>query len=101
MFDISIGEFGLAGVVALLVFGPKECINAFKYTRYTVIKLKSIVSHYLHYIDEMYSIKDHVVDLDGEIQPIYDLENIKRELKITKNERKARTTSKKNIRRTL
>ena len=102
MFNVSLGELGLVSIVALLVFGPKEFANAFKYIRYAVIKLKRIISFYLNPIQkEVHSIKDHLLDLDGEIQPIYDLEDIKRELKIVKDEKKARTTHKKNIRRTL
>ncbi|WHQ47061.1 MAG: hypothetical protein MTP17_01680 [Candidatus Midichloria sp.] len=103
MFNISFTELGVAGIVAILVFGPKECFSALKYIRYIGIKSKKIISSYIGPIqEELMYVKDHLINLEGEIRPTYDLEDIKEELNsLKKDAQKNRKTRKKNIRRAL
>ncbi|CAG7588725.1 MAG: hypothetical protein AB8V23_04040 [Candidatus Midichloria sp.] len=97
MFDISLAELGVTSIVAIVVFGPQECLKALKYIRYIGMRCKKIISHYMHPIqEELRHVKDHLIDLEGEIQPTYDLEEIKKELNSLKKDGK-RKTRKKNI----
>lgn len=97
MFDISLAELGVVGIVAIVVFGPQECLKALKYMRYIGIKCKKIISNYMYPIqEELRHVKDHLIDLEGEIQPTYDLEEIKKELNNLKKDGKGKTR-KKNI----
>ncbi|CAK6537895.1 MAG: hypothetical protein IRD7MM_05260 [Candidatus Midichloria mitochondrii] len=97
MFDISLAELGVAGIVAVVVFGPQECLKALKYTRYIVIKCKKIISSCMYPIQkELRHVEDHLIDLEGEIQLTYDLEEIEKELNNLKKDGK-RKTRKKNI----
>jgi len=100
MFDISFSELGIIGIIAILVFGPKECANAFRYVKYIVVQLKNFISQYTNPLEEeIRNIKGHLVDLDGEIQPTYHLINIKKELKSSnKDGKKAKRARKKKLR---
>jgi Sec-independent protein translocase protein TatA len=85
MFDFSLSELGVVGLVALIVLGPKEMIELIKSAR----KIKSSITEYFaeskKYLDEILeeeeNIVDVIIDMDGNYQKTYKLNKIKPDIK--------------------
>ena len=95
MFNISLSELGVAGVIAILILGPKEFKNVIRYLKYFIAKLKNYVSHYISPIDhELESFKKHIIDLDGKEQETYDISDI---IKKVPHEKRIRKVNKEKL----
>ena len=89
MFNISLYEFGIIGVIAMLVLGPREFNKAAQYCKSLIRILKKLINKYITPIgNELNSVKDHIVDLDGNIQPTYDLSHVTNKISHEKKIRK-------------
>ena len=83
MFDVSLAEVGIVGVVALLVLGPAEFLNLYKSLKKTINGFKQSVNIELAKLDaevEAESLLRVTVDDNGLPQKAYDLEKIKRKI---------------------
>lgn len=89
MFDLSWAESFVIIMVALLVIGPKELPTVIRTIRSTIAKAKNLSQDFLSEfkeIDELQSLRDdlegvsgemrHIVDLDGKLQPAYDVDDL-------------------------
>lgn len=89
MFDLSFAELFFVIVIALLVIGPEDLPKVVRGIRSLVRKMKSL-SHELlaafDQVDEIKTLKEesekinqeirHIVDLDGNIQEAYDVDEL-------------------------
>lgn len=81
MFDFSLGELGIVGVVAIAVFGPREIINLMRNIRDLKNKAAELYrnsSNYLNQVlEEEQNVVDVIIDMNGQVQKTYDLSHIK------------------------
>jgi Sec-independent protein translocase protein TatA len=79
MFDFSLAELGMVGLIALFVLGPKDMLVLLKACRDFFGSLKK---HYLDYTDYLNKAlddlddKDKIVDLEGKLQKTYDISKL-------------------------
>ena len=79
----------------MLVLGPKEFSKAINYCKSLIRITKKLINKYIIPFDnEINIIKNHIIDLDGKIQPTYDLEDI---VKKKPNAKKVRKISQKKL----
>lgn len=98
MFDISLSELSVVGIIAIAIFGPKECSNAIKYTKYTILKIRQFISNNLDIFQNPFNeIRDHIIDLDGNAQPTYDISDLKGSKNNSNGKNKKRKVSKKKL----
>lgn len=79
MFDFSLAELGVVGMVALLVLGPQEFCELIKGVKVLTKKVRSLYYEYLEDINESVSndnIVDVIIDMDGNLQKRYDHKKI-------------------------
>lgn len=85
MFDFSLAELGVVGVVSIALFGPREIISLFRNIRDLKGKLIDLYNHSKDYLnnilDEEQNVVDVIVDMDGNLQKTYDLSQIKPQIK--------------------
>jgi Sec-independent protein translocase protein TatA len=75
MFDFSLAELGVVGVVALLVLGPEEFCELMKAVKVIVQKAKSLYRQYFEEITDSVSndnVVEMIIDMDGNLQKRYD-----------------------------
>jgi Sec-independent protein translocase protein TatA len=83
MFDFSLAEFGLVGLVALLVLGPKDMVVFMRSASGMVSDLKKNFEKYAQYLKDAMNevegetnIVDVIIDEEGNSQRVYDLSKI-------------------------
>lgn len=84
MFDISMSELMLVGIVGLYALGPKELFAAIKSVRSLVANLKAYYEEFMNHLSKELEGDDYVkiiFDDEGRPQKVYDLEKIKPYLK--------------------
>ncbi len=93
MFDVSFSEIAIIGVVLIALFGPKEAVEILMDIKRYFNSAKSSLAQYMEYIEsecslgknnEPYNsdkIMGYIVDLDGNLQPTYDLSCLTPEIK--------------------
>jgi len=91
MFDFSLGELGIVGLIALLVLGPKDMIIFIKNIRDFFSKIRAYYDQYVKYlnaaieeVEEEKNIVDFIMDQDGNYQKTYDLSKIMPQIKDSK-----------------
>jgi Sec-independent protein translocase protein TatA len=80
MFDFSLAELGVVGVIALLVLGPAEMLQLLRYLRKMTAAAKREYEKCFASLQEELGDDDLVkiiFDEDGKPQRAYDLEKIK------------------------
>lgn len=78
MLGISWAELIIIGVLALIILGPKELPFALKKIGNFFGKLKVFSDEFLGDLNkEIEEPKKYIKDLDGKIQPTYNLDDIK------------------------
>ncbi len=88
MFDFSLPELGLVGLVALLVLGPKDMVIFLKSVSQVFGKVKGYYNDYVKYLNDAINeveaeknVVDMIVDMDGNMQRVYDLNKIMPQIK--------------------
>ena len=85
MFDFSLSELGVVGIVALIALGPKEMMNVLKAIREIKNKITSYFSESKSYVnkvlDEEQNVVDVIIDMDGNYQKVYKLDILKPKIK--------------------
>lgn len=84
MFDISLVELGMISAVALLVLGPQEFTKAVKFIKQAIHIARNWWKRHSLSVDEIMGetqadsrkIVNYIMDLDGNMQPTYDLSAI-------------------------
>jgi len=89
MFDLAWSEIILVAVVGLLVIGPKEIPTVIRFCKNTLHKLRSLSKEVTDSFKELDPIDDlkketeklnedirYIVDLEGNLQPTYDLSDV-------------------------
>lgn len=79
MFDFSLAELGVVGIVALLILGPQEFCDLIKAVKILIHKAKSLYKESFWDIEESISndnVIDMIVDMDGNLQKRYDEKKI-------------------------
>ena len=76
MFDFSLAELGIVGLIALFVLGPKDMLALLKVCRDFFSSLKKHYLDYTYYLNEALDDLDDkkkIVDLEGKLQKTYDI----------------------------
>ncbi len=107
MFGFSGTELIVVMLVALLVINPKDLPATLRNLRDMIRKLKETASDFSSAIMEEGGLEDlkkeaqqlnkdihHIVDLNGELQPTYSLEDLKDTLPDTHTKRQSKNTKK-------
>ncbi len=89
MFDFSLPELGLVGLIALLVLGPKDMVFFLKSISQVISKIKDYYNDYVKYLNAAINeveaeknVVDVIVDMDGNHQRVYDLSKIMPQIKV-------------------
>jgi Sec-independent protein translocase protein TatA len=80
MFDFSLAELGIIGVVALMVLGPAEMLQLLKYARKFTAAAKREYEKYFTELQDAVGETDLITivfDDEGNPQRAYDLEKLK------------------------
>lgn len=92
MFDFSLPELGLVGIVALLVLGPKDMVIFLKSVSQAFGKVKGYYNDYVKYLNDAINeveaeknVVDMIMDMDGNMQRVYDLNKIMLQIKEEKD----------------
>jgi sec-independent protein translocase protein TatB len=84
MFDFSLAEFGVVGIVALIFLGPKDLLEIIKSLQKINTTVKDYFNQYVSYLNksvlEEENIVDVIQDLDGNMQKVYNLKKIMPEI---------------------
>lgn len=88
MFDFSLPELGLVGIIALLVLGPKDMVIFLKSISQAISKVKDYYCDYVQYLNSAINeveaeknVVDVIIDMDGNHQRVYDLSKIMPQIK--------------------
>lgn len=88
MLDISIAELGVAGIVAMLILGPKEFAKTWRYTKSILAKLQRYFNDFNKSIEhEIDDIEGYIIGKDGQSRPSYNLKGLQND-KEDKNQKK-------------
>ncbi len=89
MFDFSLPELGLVGLIALLVLGPKDMVIFLKSISQVISKIKDYYNDYVKYLNAAINeveaeknVVDVIIDMDGNHQRVYDLSKVMPQIKV-------------------
>ena len=112
MFNISLFESLIILLVGIIFIGPKEIPTVISFIKKIIIQIKSVTDSVKSSISEIDVVQDikndvnevdssikEIVDLDGNIQKVYDISNLMPEIKVNEvDEIKKDNNKEKNIR---
>lgn len=84
MFDVSISEILLIGVVSCSILGVKDTVKVIKKIKSVAFEVKFLIEEYLNSIDKEVKkesdqneeLVNMIVDLNGDLQESYDISKI-------------------------